>query len=227
MSVDLNPDLTRRTAVFAALADPARLAIVDHLLPADASPSELRQVLDMQSNLLAHHLGVLKKAGVISHARSEADGRRTYLRLNHQAFQSLVSTAEPRAHRVVFVCTQNSARSQLAAAIWNLRSELPATSAGTHPAARIHPGAIAAARRHNLHLQPQTPRDLEDVLAADDLIIAVCDNAHEKLPADLTRLHWSVADPARTERAAAFDSAVSDLTERIHHLVPISKTACP
>jgi len=169
---------------------------------------------------------VLKKAGVISQTRSEADGRRTYLRLNHQVFEALVPTAEPQADRVVFVCTQNSARSQLAAAIWNRSSQLPATSAGTHPAAIIHPGAVTAARRHNLHLQPQTPRDLEDVLAAGDLIIAVCDNAHEELPADLTRLHWSVADPARTERAAAaFDAAVSDLTERIHHLVPTLNSA--
>jgi len=225
MVIDQDSDLARRTAVFAALADPARLTIVDHLLPADASPSELRQVLDVPSNLLSHHLGVLKKAGVISHTRSEADGRRTYLRLNHHAFEALVPTAKPQAHRVVFVCTQNSARSQLAAAIWNHRSELPATSAGTHPAARIHPGAVTAARRHNLQLQPHRPRDLRDVLAPGDLIIAVCDKAHEELPADPTRLHWSVADPARTRRAAAFDAAVSDLTERIHHLVPNLKTA--
>lgn len=220
MSIELNPDTARRAAVFAALADPARLAIVDHLLLADASPSELRAVLGMQSNLLAHHLGVLKRAGVVRDSRSEADGRRTYLSLNRPALETLVPSAQRRAHRVVFVCTQNSARSQLAAAIWNRRSELPATSAGTHPAARVHPGAVAAARRHKLHLRPHTPRRLSDVLAAGDLVIAVCDNAHEELSGELDRLHWSIPDPARTERAEAFDAAVGDLTDRIQHLVP-------
>jgi len=84
---------------------------------------------------------------------------------------------------------------------------------------------VTAARRHNLHLRAHSPRYLGDVLTAGDLVIAVCDNAHEKLPAELTRLHWSIADPTRTERAEAFDAAVSDLTERIHHLVPNLKTA--
>lgn len=225
MLTELNSDAGRRAAVFAALADPVRLAIVDHLLLADASPSELGAVLVIRSNLLAHHLNQLKKNGLVRQSRSEADGRRSYLSLNREALESLVPRMERRAQRVVFVCTQNSARSQLAAAIWNRRSELPATSAGTHPAARVHPGAVAAARRHKLHLRPHTPRYLRDVLAAGDLVIAVCDNAHEELPSELKRLHWSVADPARTARAEAFDAAVSELTERIHHLVPTLKFA--
>ncbi|CAA0078462.1 Arsenate reductase [Mycolicibacterium vanbaalenii] len=225
MSVELNSSAADRAVVFAALADPARLAIVDHLMVADASPSELSAVLGIPSNLLAHHLGVLKKSRLVRQSRSEADGRRTYLRLDHAVLEALVPTGHQRADRVVFVCTQNSARSQLAAAIWNRRSEVPATSAGTHPATQIHPGALSAARRHHLHLRPQIPRYLGDVLAVGDLVVAVCDNAHEELPAELTRLHWSVADPTRTERAGAFDAAVHDLTERIHHLAPMLKTA--
>lgn len=214
-----------RAAVFAALADPARLAIVDQLMHADAAPSELGSVLDISSNLLAHHLGVLKKSGLVRQSRSEADGRRTYLRLDHSVLETLMPAKEHRADRVVFVCTQNSARSQLAAAIWNRRSELPATSAGTRPAPRVHPGAVAAARRHDLQLRPHTPRHLGDVLAEGDLVIAVCDNAHEELPSGLTRLHWSVPDPARSERIEAFDGAVSELTARIDHLVPVLKSA--
>ena len=225
MSIEITGETAGRAAIFAALADPARLTIVDHLLLADASPSELRAVLGMPSNLLAHHLGVLKKANVLHHTRSEADGRRTYLKLNHQALQTLLPPLERLAQRVVFVCTQNSARSQLAAAIWNLRSEVTATSAGTHPAPRIHPGAVNAARRHHLNLHPHTPRSLGEVVRADDLVIAVCDNAHEELPADLPRLHWSVADPARVGRADAFDAAVGELTERIQHLAPTLKPA--
>lgn len=220
MSIDQSSELARRVAVLAALADPARLSIVDHLLGADAAPSELRAMLSIPSNLLAHHVNVLARAGVIERSRSEADGRRIYLKLNHGALESLIAPADHKARRVVFVCTQNSARSQLAAAIWNRRSSVPATSAGTQPATEVHPGALAAARRHNLPLRPTKPRHLVEVMDPTDLVIAVCDNAHEELPADLPRIHWSVRDPARTARPAAFDEAMDDLTARIDRLTP-------
>lgn len=207
----------RRVAVHAALADPGRLAIVDRLLLADASPSELRAAAAMSSNLMAHHLHVLEEAGLIRRTRSEADRRRTYLKLNYDALESMIPSAKRTAQRVVFVCTQNSARSQIAAAIWNRRSSVPATSAGTHPADAVHPGALAAVRRHNITIEPRAPRHLDDVLAEGDLVIAVCDNAHEELPADLDRIHWSIADPARSPKPDAFDAAYGELTERVQH----------
>ena len=220
MSTEVTSGLAERAAVFAALSDPARLTIVDYLANADASPSELRAILSMSSNLLAHHLAVLRKADVVRQTRSEADGRRTYLRLNHCALDGLVPSAERRARRIVFVCTHNSARSQLAAAIWNRRSEVPATSAGTNPAPQVHRGAVAAAKRLNLSMRALKPRYLGDVLAADDLVIAVCDNAHEELPPELPRIHWSISDPTRTAVAAAFDETVGQLTARIDHFIP-------
>jgi protein-tyrosine-phosphatase/DNA-binding transcriptional ArsR family regulator len=209
-----------RAAIHAALADPGRLAVVDQLLLADASPSELRATLDMPSNLMAHHLKVLEDAGLVQRHRSEGDRRRTYLRLNHEALEVMVPSANRRAHRVVFVCSQNSARSQIAVAIWNRRCAVPATSAGTHPADAIHPGALAATRRHNVTIEASAPRHLDEVLTATDLVIAVCDNAHEELPANLDRLHWSIADPARTPTREAFDSTFDELSARIEHFAP-------
>ena len=88
------------------------------------------------------------------------------------------------ARRVVFVCTHNSARSQLAAALWAGRSRIPAASAGTRPARRIHPRTVRTARRHGLALLASATADVTDVLASDDLVVAVCDNAHEQLPRD-------------------------------------------
>jgi len=217
--------LTTRAAVHAALADPGRLAIVDRLLLADASPSELRTALAMPSNLLAHHLNVLENAGLIRRTRSEADRRRTYLKLNYDALESMIPSAKRTARRVVFVCTQNSARSQMAAAIWNRRSPVPATSAGTHPAEAVHPGALAAVRRHNVTINPRAPRHLDDVLAEGDLLIAVCDNTHEELPPDLDRIHWSVADPARSPTPDAFDAAYGDLSERVQHFAAFLQPA--
>lgn len=205
----------RRAAIHAALADPGRLAIVDQLLLADASPTELRASLEMPSNLMAHHLKVLADAGLVQRTRSEADRRRTYLRLNHSALEFMIPSARRSAHRVVFVCTQNSARSQMAAAIWNRRSPVLATSAGTHPADSIHPAAVAATRRHNVPIQPRRPRHLDEVLADDDLLIAVCDNAHEELPPTLERLHWSIPDPVRSSASDSFDHAFDDLSTRI------------
>jgi ArsR family transcriptional regulator, arsenate/arsenite/antimonite-responsive transcriptional repressor / arsenate reductase (thioredoxin) len=191
------------------------------LLLADASPSELQALLSMPSNLLAHHLRVLEDARVVKRSRSEADRRRTYLRLNHQALEVMVPTAARQAHRVVFVCTQNSARSQLAAAVWNRRSPVPATSAGTHPVARVHPGAIAAANRRKLPMRPRVPQHLNDILTDDDLIIAVCDNAHEELPAGLHRIHWSIPDPARVPTTDAFDRALDEIISRVGYFAPL------
>ena len=81
MNTEQIHDLAARAAVHAALADPARLLITDALAEGDASPSELAALLEMPSNLLTHHLGVLEQAGLVSRRRSEGDRRRTYLRL--------------------------------------------------------------------------------------------------------------------------------------------------
>lgn len=174
----------------------------------------------MSSSLIAHHLGVLEGAGIVRRVRSEGDRRRSYLQLIPESLDVLVPAAAWRTERVVFVCSQNSARSQLAVAVWNRRASLPATSAGTHPAAEVHPMAVAAAARRKLPMRPHTPRHLDDVVRPNDVIIAVCDNAHEELPADSRRLHWSIPDPVRTGRAAAFDRALDELIVRIDHLTP-------
>lgn len=215
----------RRAAVHAALGDPGRLAIVDALLLGEASPSELQQLLDMPSNLLAHHVRTLHSVGLVTRHRSEADRRRTYLSLVPGSLDILRPTAAHDAARVVFVCTQNSARSQLAAAIWNDSSPVPASSAGTHPAAEVHPGAVAAAHRHRLRLVPAAPRQVGDVLAPDDTVITVCDAAHEELSGRTNArhpgwLHWSIPDPARSGRPEDFDRVVDELITRVGRVAP-------
>jgi ArsR family transcriptional regulator, arsenate/arsenite/antimonite-responsive transcriptional repressor / arsenate reductase (thioredoxin) len=225
MSVEVMSDRERRAAVHAALADPSRLAIVDLLTSADASPSELQASLSMSSNLLAHHLKVLEQAGLLSRTRSEGDRRRTYLTLDHTQLETLVPRMDSRVQRVVFVCTHNSARSQLATAVWHRRSTVPAVSAGTHPAPKVHPDAVAAARRRNVPMRPHRPRHFGEILRPTDLIIAVCDGAHEELPTDLRRLHWSIPDPVRARRRSAFDRALDDLTERIDRFAPTVRSA--
>jgi DNA-binding transcriptional ArsR family regulator len=115
----------------AALGDPVRLAIVDSLALSDRSPVELRRLTAIESNLLAHHLNVLAHAGIISRTRSSGDGRRRYVRLDQQALIALGPQRMPAAAGALFVCTPNSARSQLAAALWRSVTGTPAESAGT------------------------------------------------------------------------------------------------
>lgn len=202
----------------AALAEPARLRMLDLLTFGDLSPSELREEVGVPSNLLAHHLNVLEREGLITRGRSEGDGRRTYVRLVPGALLALGTFAAAAAERVVFVCSANSARSQLAEALWNDASPIPAESAGTHPAEHVAPGAVAAAARHGLDLTSAVPRLVEDVTTDGALIITVCDRAHEEYPRG--SVHWSVPDPVRTGTDAAFEAAFDDLRRRVDQLAP-------
>ena len=224
--------MVRRAALHAALGDPGRLTIVDTLAWGEASPGELAARLGMTSNLLAHHLRVLEDAGLLTRHRSEGDRRRSYVALNRNVLD-LLQPSSPAlvAERLVFVCTHNSARSQLAAAMWNDHSVVPATSAGTRPAPRVHPGAVAVARRRHLALVPAPPRHVRDVLDPVDLVVTVCDSAHEELatanlaaaggPVGRSGLHWSIPDPVRADDPAAFDAVVDELTDRITRLNPV------
>jgi len=210
-----------RARVHAALGEPARLAIVDALTLGDASPGEIAQQLGMPTNLVAHHLHVLQEADLVVRTRSEGDGRRAYLHLQPQVLASLTSPGLQVPGRVVFVCTHNSARSQLAAALWRQRAGGPVTSAGTRPATRVHPRAVKTARRHGLALDPAATAHVDDVIRDGDLVIAVCDNAHEDLTGPhRPRLHWSVPDPVRVDTDAAFEAAYADLANRINRLAP-------
>jgi protein-tyrosine-phosphatase/DNA-binding HxlR family transcriptional regulator len=211
--------LERRAAVHAALADPARLHITDVLADGDASPSELAAMLAMPSNLLAHHLHVLENAGIVARHRSQGDRRRTYLRLVPGALDIPAGGPARAARRVLFVCTANSARSHLAAALWRRASKVPTASAGTHPANAIHPGTIDAAGRHSLPLPRLRPRHISDVEQDGDLVVTVCDLAYEEL-GGLAVVHWSVPDPVPAGDPASFDAALAELADRVRRLAP-------
>ncbi|MGN9804919.1 arsenate reductase/protein-tyrosine-phosphatase family protein [Micromonospora sp. L32] len=221
MATDL-VSLKGRARIHAALGDPARLAIVDALTLGDASPGEIASDLGMPTNLVAHHVKVLTEAGLVVRGRSEGDRRRTYLRLRPAALAALTPSPLAGVGRVVFVCTRNSARSQLAAAIWSDRAHTSAASAGTKPADRVHPRAVAVAQRHGLALNPTGTSHVADIVRDDDLVIAVCDNAHEELTGPVRpRLHWSVPDPVRLDTDAAFEAAFADLAARVERVAPV------
>jgi protein-tyrosine-phosphatase len=219
--MNAKPSLRLRARVHAALGDPARLAIVDTLTLGDASPGEIGVDLGMPTNLVAHHVKVLQEAGLVVRTRSEGDRRRIYLRLDPAVLASLAPSPLYAGERVVFVCTHNSARSQLAAALWRDRVGGPVASAGTHPAARVHPRAVKVAHRHGLTIGATGTASVEDVVHNGDLVIAVCDNAHEYLTGPgRPRLHWSIPDPVRLDTDEAFEAAYTDLEDRITRIAP-------
>ena len=215
-------DRERRASVHRALGDPLRLAIVDALALSDMTPSEIEERFGIPSNLLAHHLGVLETAGIVTRTRSQGDGRRRYLALRPGALTeagiAMPAESSPppiEAERIVFVCTRNSARSPLAMALWEQGgSQIPSTSAGTHPADVVHPLAIAAAQRAGL-TTGHRPQPIEGLRQPGDLLVTVCDQAHEEAPGDL---HWSIPDPVREGRPEDFARTIDLLRERTTHL---------
>lgn len=223
-----------RAARHAALGDETRLRIVDELVTSDRSPAELRRVVGVESNLLAHHLDALERVGLIERSRSSGDGRRRYVHLRPASLDGLLpgprpgEGSAPPPPAALFVCSANSARSQLAAVLWRAMADVPADSAGTHPAEQVHPGAVAAARRAGLDLSGATPRSLD---ADDDLpplVVTVCDRAHEEIPGSDRWLHWSVPDPVPAGTDRAFDATVDELRTRISALLPVgAPTAYP
>lgn len=217
-------DLQWRAAGHAALSDVGRLRVVDSLEVGDISPRDLAAALGMSSNLLAHHLKVLEAAGLVRRLPSESDGRRTYVRLVPSALAALGRFPTPAlpTRRVVFVCSGNSARSQLAAAVWADRTGRQVASAGTRPAARIHPGTVRVARSHGLRLLADHPRSTTEVLDAEDVVITVCDSADREVAAP--HAHWSIPDPVRVGTSRAFEQTLADITDRIDGWVTAAGT---
>ena len=220
--------LHRRASIHSALGEPARLSIVDELVVTDRSPKELGDRLGMPTNLLTHHLDVLESVGLVVRFTSSGDRRRKYVRLVRDPLGSLrpiVSplsgsplSGSPNPRRALFVCTHNSARSQLAAALWTARTGQPADSAGTHPADRVHRGAVAAGRRAGLDLSAARPKVLERIDASHQ-VVTVCDRAHEELEPAPDWWHWSIPDPVEVATPSAFDDVVADLGARIDALL--------
>lgn len=208
--------VTERAAAHRALGDESRLRLVDALRLGDRTPGELAAAVGVGTNLLAHHLDVLEAVGLVHRRRSQGDGRRRYVTLDRSRLGGLLGPPPSLpAGVVVFVCTANSARSQLAARLWRRRTGEPALSAGTEPAARVHPDAVEVGRRHGLRLRAARPRHLRDLEVRPDLVVSVCDRVRESgLALDAATLHWSVPDPVGRGRHA-FEDVVADLAARV------------
>lgn len=211
--------MTRRAAAHAALGDERRLAIVDALADSDLTFAALGQLVNIPGNLLSHHLSTLESAGLIERRTSEGDRRRKYVTLRAPGLDLLQvprRSSVGQVSSVAFICSANSARSQFAAAQWRALTGMDAASAGSHPAATVHPKAVAAAAEMGIDLSGAIPGGLDRVPANTDIVISVCDRAHEtSLPGGSRRLHWSVPDPVPIGKISAFRASFSEIAARI------------
>ena len=214
MNGDWNPpwDVIETARVHAALGDPHRLAMARELSLADRSPAWFSRRWSMASNLVAHHVGVLDDAGLVSRAPSNADRRRVFLRLTDTGRRAVTAPVID-AREVVFVCTHNSARSQFAEALWGRGSAIPARSGGTHPAAQVHPLAVQVAGRRGTDLTDARPKVIAARPPADSLVVTVCDSADRET--GYPHLHWSIPDPVEVGTPRAFEAAWDDIADRV------------
>jgi protein-tyrosine-phosphatase len=233
------------------LAHDLRWRLLEALAWSDYRVQELVELLKEPVNLVSYHLGRLRAQALVRERRSSADRRDVYYSLDVDRLRQLYLTAGTRLHaalgdpienpqrlqtsrnkppaRVLFLCTENSARSQMAEAILRHLSggRVQAFSAGTSPT-RVHPEAVATMQRHQIDISRQRPKHLDEFGGQSfAYIITLCDRVRENCPTftgDPERIHWSFPDPAATlggevAQVRAFETTAQDLMTRIRYLL--------
>ena len=229
------------------IAHPLRWRLLRELVRSDRTVKELTLLLGEPQNLVSYHLRLLRDGDLVATRRSSADGRdsyysidlvacRTKLRETGQALhpaltlESAPSARQPigrtrRRPRVLFLCTGNSARSQIAEALLERKSGglIRAASAGSHPKP-LHPNAVRVLRTRDIDISGNRTKHVEEFIAQRfDTVITLCDRVRKvcpEFPSEPERVHWSVPDPAAegaTNRSSypAFERTAVELETRI------------
>lgn len=219
MIIELDdPLLVSRAARFAALGEPARLAIMDALHVGDMSPRELGKRLGLPSNLLTHHLRVLNTAGLIVRRRSQGDKRKSYICRVPGVMEFLLPQPSPiTVERVHFVGSGNAVRSVLAESLWVDTSSVPVVSSGIEPLSQVQPQVRELLDQHRLRAPVEAPQGFSEAARPGDMVITVCDAAAEHLGAQAAA-HWSIPDPLLVEAANSLEQTMSLLATYVHRL---------
>jgi protein-tyrosine-phosphatase/DNA-binding transcriptional ArsR family regulator len=204
------------------VADPHRWQLLAALAASDRRVGELTELTGTPQSLVSYHLAQLRAAGLISARRSSADGRDTYYRAElarcgelfaqasaslHPALRLVPAPPAPtwpprrRKPRVLFLCTGNSARSQMAEALLQFRSgdAADARSAGSNPKV-LHPNAVHVMAQRGIDIAGRPTKHLSRFARSRfDRVITLCDKVKEicpEFPSQPAVAHWSMADPA-------------------------------
>lgn len=236
------------------IADPHRWRVLQELSRSDRRVGELSALLDRPQNLVSYHVAQLRDAGLVSARRSSADGRDTYYRVHVQRCADVITEAAGALHpalrpstgirapgpeldatpgrplaTVLFLCTGNSARSQIAQALLEHRSNhaIAARSAGSHPKT-LHPNAVRVLAERGIDIAGRGTTHLDELAGSRfDHVITLCDKVREicpEFPGQPTTAHWSMADPAATADSdhasyPQFVSTADEIEERVDLLI--------
>ncbi|HZD66275.1 MAG TPA: MarR family transcriptional regulator [Acidimicrobiales bacterium] len=232
------------------VADAQRWRLLVELAQSDRRVGELTDVLERPQSLVSYHVGELRRAGLITARRSAADGRDTYYRVDLGRCGELLGAAGAELHPglrlrpvppaeltswsgrtpvVLFLCTGNSARSQMAEALLEHRSghAIRSRSAGSHPKV-LHPNAVRVMTEHGIDISGRRTKHLRRFARTPfDRVITLCDKIREVCPEFPHRpvtAHWSMADPAtrgRTDEESypAFKRIADELETRVGLLI--------
>jgi len=227
----------------ALVADPRRWRLLTELGRSDRRVGELAGLVGEAPNLVSYHLAALRAAGLVTSRRSSADGRDSYYRFDparcrelldatgialHPALARPSGAAAPRSRRkprILFLCTGNSARSQMAEAMLDARSDhgVVARSAGSRPKP-LHPDAVIVMADRGIDISDRRSKHLDRFVHSDfDRVITLCDRVREvcpDFPGHPVTAHWSMPDPsAEPDGMAAFERAADEIDARVALLV--------
>src|SRR4051795_2097017 len=228
---------------------PLRWQLLSDLARSDRRVGELCELAGQPQNLVSYHLRRLRDGGLVSARRSSADGRDSYYALDLNRCRELIAAAGESLHpglvptpvsarkrgratqvaRVLFLCTGNSARSQIAEALCEQLSggRVTAASAGSHPKA-VHPNAVRVMRDRGIDLSHARAKNLTEFSDGGfDHVVTLCDRVREicpEFPGAQETIHWSIPDPAREpgsedETLPAFERTARELSSRISFLI--------
>jgi protein-tyrosine-phosphatase/DNA-binding transcriptional ArsR family regulator len=237
--------------VLQLVAHAVRWRLLRELVHSDRAVWELTQLLGVRQSLVSYHLTQLRNGGLVRARRSSADGRDSYYTIDLQSCGEQLqaaggalhpalwlgpasSTSRPGARsrhrpRILFLCTGNSARSQIAEALLEQMSQgsVEVASAGSAPKP-LHPNAVRVMKQRGIDISGNRTKHLDELSAQRfDSVITLCDRVREVCPEFPSRpdlVHWSVPDPAlegTTNRAtlAAFERTARELESRILFLL--------
>jgi protein-tyrosine-phosphatase/DNA-binding transcriptional ArsR family regulator len=229
---------------------PVRWRLLRELSGSDLRVRELGDRVHAPQNVVSYHLAKLRAARLVTARRSSADGRDAYYSIDLAKCGELIAESGAALHpglalerprrvpgavarplKVLFVCTGNSARSQMAEALLThaAGAAVEATSAGSHPKP-LHPNTIRVLAAHGIDVSNRQPRHLDEFSAARfDFVITLCDRVREvcpEFPGHPRVMHWSLADPAADgasddETYAAFEQLAQELEKRIAFLIEL------
>jgi ArsR family transcriptional regulator, arsenate/arsenite/antimonite-responsive transcriptional repressor / arsenate reductase (thioredoxin) len=229
---------------------PLRWQLLSELARSDRMVHELTGLVGQPQNLVSYHLGKLRDGRLVSARRSSADGRDAYYMVDLARLRALLAATGAALHpglhlapppddqaprpdgttvRVLFLCTGNSSRSQMAEALTRARSggTIDAHSAGSHPKA-LHVNTRRVMREHDIDIAAQRPKHLDELAEMHfDRVITLCDRVREvcpELPGGPDAIHWSIPDPAATDEDdeaiySAFQDTAAELETRIGFLL--------